>query len=413
MIYFLLVAFITLCACVQAQEPVLPATVELICIDPVATGYATFQSHNQKVVTNRYGIFESHIRTRNEEYTAQDWRLSRSTDGGKTFTTLIEQVDATNPPPIETDAAGNIYLVRVDWKDNNAYLYRFLAEKEFKDPVITTIPNGAGGKYALALDEQRKQLYYFSNNNTFHTLGFDGVLKGSYQITKDGPHACIMYPQVCVDADGNVHAAWTTQKHGIYMYWDIHHMVSPDGGKSWRNLDGTPVATPVTGDDTGPTLLVSRDDEFEVHTFLANMLVHSGKVHFTYLAQSQPQREHYLRYDVATGKRDVNLWPEFKGETIKLSGLDGFFASRANDPKAPLYCVMPWQGHVACLESTDNGASWHDYARSEGTYNPYSIGGSREISADGYIIGTFTDSIASPANLDPQCKVYLIKIKAR
>lgn len=411
MIYLLLAAFIALCACAQAQE--LPAKVELICIDPVATGYATFQSHNQKVVANRYGIFESHIRTRTEDYLAQTWRLSRSTDGGKTFTTLIEQVDATNPPPIETDAAGNIYLVRVDWKDGHAYLYRFLAEKDFKDPTISLIPNGQGGKYALALDEGRRQLYYFSNNNTFHIIGFDGEWKGSYELTKDGAHGCNMYPQVCVDADGNVHAAWTTQKHGVYMYWDIHHVMSTDGGKSWRNLDGTAVATPVTVDDTGPALLVSRDDEFEVHTFLANMLAHGGKVHLTYLAQSQPQREHYLRYDIATGKRDVDLWPEFKGETIKLAGLDGFFASRANDPKAPLYCVMSDNGRIACLESTDNGATWHDYARSDKACNPYSIGGFREITDDGYIIGTFTDQQGAKGDIFQQFPVYLIKIKAQ
>ncbi|MFH1265195.1 MAG: hypothetical protein ABIK89_05665, partial [Planctomycetota bacterium] len=54
------------------------AAVELVSIDDEAVGYATFQSHNQKVVWNRRGIFTTHIRTRNEPYTAQTWRLSRS-----------------------------------------------------------------------------------------------------------------------------------------------------------------------------------------------------------------------------------------------------------------------------------------------------------------------------------------------
>ncbi len=58
--------------------------------DDRATGYGTFQSHNQKVVSNRSGIFMTHIRTRNAPYTAQQWRLSRSTDGGKSFITLYE-----------------------------------------------------------------------------------------------------------------------------------------------------------------------------------------------------------------------------------------------------------------------------------------------------------------------------------
>lgn len=32
-------------------------TVELVCVDDKATGYGTFQSHNQKVVSNEHGIF--------------------------------------------------------------------------------------------------------------------------------------------------------------------------------------------------------------------------------------------------------------------------------------------------------------------------------------------------------------------
>ena len=59
--------------------------VELSCVDDEAVGYATFQSHNQKVISNGHGIFITHIRTRNQAYTAQTWRLSRSTDGGRTF----------------------------------------------------------------------------------------------------------------------------------------------------------------------------------------------------------------------------------------------------------------------------------------------------------------------------------------
>src|SRR5688572_33371040 len=86
--------------------------IELTCVDPAATGYGTFQSHNQKVVANRRGIFMTHIRTRNEPYTAQQWRLSWSRDGGRTFETLYEATHATNPAVLETDDAENVYLIR-------------------------------------------------------------------------------------------------------------------------------------------------------------------------------------------------------------------------------------------------------------------------------------------------------------
>ena len=104
------------------------AEVRLTLLDAEATGYATFQSHNQKVAANANGIFTTHIRSRNEAFTAQQWRLSRSLDNGATFETLYESVDATNAPAIETDAAGNLYLVRSDFVDGSASLYRFQAE---------------------------------------------------------------------------------------------------------------------------------------------------------------------------------------------------------------------------------------------------------------------------------------------
>lgn len=85
--------------------------IETVCVDDQATGYGTFQSHNQKVVSNRNGIFMTHIRTRNEAFTAQQWRLSRSIDGGQSFVTLYEDTHATGPPVLETDEDDNVYLV--------------------------------------------------------------------------------------------------------------------------------------------------------------------------------------------------------------------------------------------------------------------------------------------------------------
>jgi hypothetical protein len=148
--------------------------IELTCVDPAATGYATFQSHNQKVVSNRRGFFMTHIRTRNEPYTAQQWRLSWSRDGGASFETLYEATHATNPPLLESDDADNLYLVRPDFVDGHAYLYRFFATNDYRQPAISRIPNGAAGKFAMVLDRSRGQLCYFAHNNTFHLVGLDG-----------------------------------------------------------------------------------------------------------------------------------------------------------------------------------------------------------------------------------------------
>jgi hypothetical protein len=381
--------------------------IETVCVDDHATGYGTFQSHNQKVVSNRNGLFMAHIRSRNEAYTAQQWRLSRSTDGGKSFSTLYEATDATNPAVLETDEEDNVYLVRPDFLDNHAYLYRFRAEDQYAQPLISRIENGAAGKYCMIYDRPRQQLYYFAHNNTFHVVSLDGTVRKSLTLLQAGPDAVLQYPLLSLDRDGTLYAAWTTQFRDRYLYWDIHTMLSRDGGETWQKLDGTPLELPVVADQHGPADRITLEDEYEVHTWLSNFLVKDGKLHFVYLAQSQPSREHYVRYDLKTAQRDLDLWPDFRGEQISLRGLDGFFASRASQPDAPLYCVMADQGRLACLASDDNGATWYDYAVSEKTFTLYAIGGCREITSDGYIIGSFTDT--SPGS-DP--RVYFFKIRA-
>lgn len=387
-----------------------PSSVEVVCVDTEATGYATFQSHNQKVVANSHGIFMSYIRTRDDVFMAQQWRLLRSTDGGRSFSVIYEDTHATNPPVLETDETGNIYLMRVNFQDGNAYLYRFLAEKGFQEPLISVVPQGAAGKYAMRYDPSRKQLYFFSHNNTFHVIDLDGRIKKFCTLLQQGPHAVLQYPYLDMDPDGTLHAAWTTQKHDAFLYYDIHHMCSPDGGETWRNLDGASLAPPIVADDTGPAMRITLDDEFEHHTWLSNFRVKNGKLHFVYLAQRAPFRQHYMRYDIPTGKRDMDLQPEFAGETIRLSGSDGYFAACSSKPESPLYCVMQDAGHIACLVSRDNGGSWQDFARSTQAFRPYAIGGYREITEEGYVIGSFTEQ-GSPDILARDTKVFFFRIK--
>ena len=393
----------------HAQDPARLQTVQLTCVDDEAHGYATFQSHNQKVVANRHGLFMTHIRTRNEAYTAQTWRLLRSTDRGVSFAVIHEATDATNPAVLETDAAGNVYLVRPDFADGNAYLYRFWAEKDFADPLVSTIPGGSAGKFCMLLDEARGQLYYFAHNGTFHVVGLDGQVRRSVKLLEGGPNAVLQYPLLSMAAGGALHAAWTTQKHGVYLYWDIHHMVSADAGASWRNSDGPELTLPVVADDAGPATRITQDDEFEAHTWLSSFMAKDGKLHFLYQAQTEPKRQHYMRYDAATGQRDVHHAPALRGDALEIHTFDGFFAARAG---GPLYCLGAGGGHVVCLVSLDNGATWHDHAKSEKTFNIYSLGGCRRVTDDGYIIGSFTDQAGSNLTTERKSSVYFFKIKA-
>src|SRR4030095_3176926 len=110
-----------------------------------------------------------------------------------------------------------------------------------------------------------------------------------------------------------------------------------------------------------------------------------GKAHFLYLTQSQPPRQHYLRYDLKSGKRDLDVSHRFQGSRSSLRRLAGCFATRASQPGSTLYCGgrAETEARLACLASDDNGRTWRDHALSGKVENPYSIGGARELTEDG------------------------------
>lgn len=206
---------------------------------------------------------------------------------------------------------------------------------------------------------------------------------------------------------GVLHAAWTTvmvpaPRPAKPIYWDIHHMQSADGGLTWSTMTGKPVSIPVPADNSGPTDRITLDDEYGVSNWLANMHLKAGKAHFFYLARTVPPRQHAMRFDIATGQREVDHQDiSLKGETLALTGLDGFFASDPRQAGSPLYCIAREvrSFRIACLISRDNGSTWHDYAVStkfsdgDSTefHQPYAVGGCRSVTADGHIIGSFTE----------------------
>jgi hypothetical protein len=154
-------------------------------------------------------------------------------------------------------------------------------------------------------------------------------------------------------------------------------------------------------------LRITRDDEFERHTWLAAMVSHSDKLHFTYktgaFEKSGNQtgvaaRQHYVRYDEASGQQELDVYPEFRGEQLVIRGSHSLLAARSAVANSPLYCVgyeAPWMTRcrLVCLASDDNGRSWYDYAVSQQQFMPTGLGGCRKLTEDGLIIGSFTDLV--------------------
>jgi len=395
--------------------------IETTLVDSNATFYGTFQSHNQKVVATPDGIFLTYSRKRvpvagKPEAEAAQWRLARSTDGGKSFQTVMEATHGTRAPVLDRDEAGNLYMTHPDWNDPRRpfYFYRFTRGGDYGKPTIAAIPDvPCGAKYAMAYDPTRKQFYIAVQYGQLLVVNPDGkLLRRGMGFGKTGPHAGTQYPHLAVSTDGVLHLAMTTvgrNKEGKAIYWDIHYMNSPDGGLTWRKLDGTILPDKPVPDDTGPTDRISLDDEFHINTWLASMLVKDGKVHFLYRGKTM----HYLRYDRATGKKEVAFDGEqFGGSDVVLSHVSGLLASRPDQPGSPLYCVArdPGRRTIACLISRDNGNSWSDHAvASREFFDNYATGGARQITDDGYVIGSFTEHI----RIGGTCKgIWFYRIKA-
>lgn len=360
-----------------------------------AIGYATFQSHNQKVVNNRHGIFITYVVDSADNYMAQTWRLACSRDQGATFSTLYEATGATSAPVLETDLAGNILLAYPDFVDGNAYFQRHVPP-EFRAPAKKSVmPGGAAGKYAMIRDLPRNRVYYFSHNNTLYTLSLDGTLLNRKILLKPGKNAVLQYPHLEMDQAGTLYAAWTTQKHGEYLYWDIHCMRSDDGGQTWKTLANTPLALPVTADDTGPAERISGDNEFDVHTWLSAFAAKSGKLHFAYWSNTDPPRLWYVRYDTDGGRQDLPRRAMMNSPGNNRPSLSALLVSSPERAQGPLYFVstIEKRARIACSVSHDHGATWQDYAVSEQTFNHrlYSLGGARALTREGTIIGTVTE----------------------
>lgn len=405
-------------------RPLVP--IELVLVDGHAIAYATFQSHNQKVVSNRSGIFITYLHRSNGDYTAQEWRLAHSTDGGQTFATLFEATNATSAPAMETNREGTLYLARPDFLDHDSYLYRFDTRGSRTTSAAPTLasvsrlPGGGAGKYCLLLDEPRRQLYYFAHDGTFHVVGIDGTLRKTLGLLTAGRQAVQQYPHLALGGDGTLHAAWTTSAHGVYLYRSIQAMRSPDGGTTWKTLAGDVLTPPIVADDTGPTARISRTDELDVHSWLSGFMARGDRLHLVYWAKTEPERQRYLRYE-PRGERtekEIDIDPLFAGRSQKQANDSGALVASGGVPGSTLYFVstIDDRRRLACLASDDNGATWHEHAISDHVFphRLYSIGAARELTADGYIIGTFTDVVQGTETYyqDGSGRVYFFRIRA-
>jgi len=427
-VFFTSILLFTPLSPVSASLPTIPLT----SIAPVSnTGYASFGSYRHLVVSNKYGIFFTYKVTADATTGFGEWRLMRSTDGGKTFTTVYKQNSLYySNLSLETDSAGNLYTIVYNTATETLF-YKFSSSNGFSVPIVSKSIPGAStnfsGKSVFLLDEPHNQLYAFTHvGRKFYIFDLQGMVKKEYQLLTEltyaqGSTGYLQYPLLYLN-EGILYAAWTNAMNAetnqkLYgnitnRYTSIHFMLSKDGGTTWKKPDGTPLTLPVISNDQGPATMISRSDE--PSSWLWSFLVKNGKAHFLYnywpyKSDGKPDyakyRYHYVRYNLMTQKKDdfvyapsteglisgVSSWG---GDTIHLVNQNGFLATKkgSND----IYAVSKTkEGPIGILVTHDEGNTWHDVAISESLSGNYGgVVGAQELSSDGTILGMFIQAIA-------------------
>ncbi len=90
------------------------------------------------MVSNENGIFMTYLWEFDSQTWIGRWRLVRSVDGGKSFSTVYTSPPmGSNAPCIETDEMNNILLICTNYTDPSLpfIYYRFEAEKDYKEEL--------------------------------------------------------------------------------------------------------------------------------------------------------------------------------------------------------------------------------------------------------------------------------------
>ena len=354
----------------------------------------TFQSHNQKVVSNGYGIFV----TSGDAGGNVPMALWRSTNGGQSFTSVYQRNLYVNPPTIEAAKDGNIYLIYPETDNKRTCFQKFSSSNGFSSPILTKTYTQAysSGKFATAYDPQRRVFYHATQGGYVYGINEAGAVTSvSKQVFQKGSNSKPSYPHLFVDDTDDIHYAMTTADlvDDGSPYQTIRYLKSTDGGwGNWKTMSGAGVGTPTTTDVGGPATMINYSNEVDHNTWLANMHEKGGKLHFAYKNRSNGAMR-YLRFDEATGAREITT-DSWSGGSWRINSVAAAFASDPDDHTSPLFAVggngegSGDGNRLVALVSYDNGTTWSDHSRS-GWYGRLSDPGTaRAVTADGKVIGS-------------------------
>ena len=269
--------------------------------------------------------------------------IDRSTDGGSRFSHVFQiGIGGHYPPSLETDSAGDVLVVVNDaGSTDGAWVYKLPARHWNRPKLMGTLTYGYDDKFSTAYDVAGQSA---SSGGTYWEMhGGDGPTNNHYvmvatraaaagwgggpvntRCTSGRQQNCYFwladadsgplappggvfahYPHIYFDRSGScpngqtgrcdlAMIAWTTtdQSCSAYGYYDIHYLISPDGGATWYGRDGAiPYANfPILAGDDGPgwQLLDSTEYNSSRNTcrndanWLANVYIQDGHLFFIY-----------------------------------------------------------------------------------------------------------------------------------
>lgn len=384
-------------------------------IDTRATAYATFQSHNQKIVHNANGLFctSLHSTSNPVTYTDQLWQLRQSTDNGRTWAILYSDRTYDQCPIIETDSNNNIYIATINSTATQTIFLKF-DSSDYTTPSVTTNVNiTLSSKMTMHIDEANNRLYYFISRGNLISLDLSlNVIINNLQILQTGATANCMYPSITIDNSGVLYFAWTTQKIlGPILYYDIHWAKSSDGGSSWTKADGTSLTLPIVSDDGGPADMINTVGEIGTGIWLSSWSYVNERLHAVYWISGSKLK--YVRINPSTGSieysNDIITVGTPPLGTAFFRNTTGTFANPTD-----LYIVAYDQSEtmLTSFVSTDNGQTWTKYADRYKILKEYvyAAGGYRE-QVGNYCYGTFTTLNARSISYHENDGAYLTFFK--
>lgn len=401
--------------------------------------YGTFQSHYQKVVSTKNGIFAAFLAS----YVADSsdsrndmgaWEIVKSVDGGQTFQTVYSLETSSKTPCLEADAEGNLHLAYASNRWNDLIYSKLQASENYSQLHSVTVPGAGAGKYSCAISDKGKVFVY---------LGWEQLVRFDLQnmqvldsrtYFKSGPNGHPQYPHLVFQPEKNyLLAAWTTISvndiNGRPNYRDIRYAVSYDFGLSWKSTTTSEnLILPIIADETGGTAtpilssdyintIQSQEQGVPWENWLDSATFVGNYLYFAYFNTGENNSDYQTRFVRSglyhnDGAKPVVL-ERFKGETIELNSNGLYFTTHTlPDIGTVIYAVGSTSKYeLASLYSEDKGVTWHDHAISEPeNHQPYAITGSKTVTAEGDIIGEYT---SFPQLGEHEGKVKFFKIKGR